>query len=190
MRKLPKGFESFVDHDANRFEIRYRSDGTRLMQIFILICVALLGVPWTLFAVFAHERFLDLLMSEWWVPLALTGGLLAVVNFGWLAAFQAFGVTTIVATQQELQVVRTLGPMTFRRSMPARRIERFVQLKDGGIQGKWDYESDSFSSWGLVTQGKRRLGILSRQPYEKSEWLGGELAHWFGVPYVPTEPGD
>ena len=187
MRNIPKGFELPQGREENRLLIQYRSHGMRHFQIFLAIVILGICVPWILFGIFSPQGFWGFLTAEWWIPIAVGCGIVAMLQFGWIAAFQAFGMTTIVATKQELEVVRELRPLIFKRSMEANQIKYFAQLKDGGQQGRWDPEPDSFPSWTLVAQGSKRLPLLVRQPLEKSDWLGMELSEWYRVPNVVAE---
>jgi hypothetical protein len=53
------------------------------------------------------------------------------------------------------------------------------QVKDGG-----DGE-DSFPSWALAVVGRTEMRVLSKQPIEKSAWLGLIVARWAGVTFEP-----
>ena len=153
------------------------------MQIFLGVGLLLVGVPWILFMIFANQRFLAFVTDEWWMPIAFGCGVVGIISTGWFAAFQAFGTTTIAATRKELEVTRELGPIIVRKTLAAGLIDHFAQLKDGGLRGWWDNEPDSFPTWALVAHGGKRLSLLSRQPLDKSDWLGAELSEWFGVPF-------
>ena len=58
-------------------------------------------------------------------------------------------------------------------------IKQFKQIRDNGNV------RSVFSSWGLKLEGTTPTIILSRQPYEKSYWLGQVLADWAKVPFIP-----
>ena len=57
-------------------------------------------------------------------------------------------------------------------------IKTFIQIKDGG-EG-----DDSFPSWGLEVEEKKKNSLISQQPYESSHWLGRFLARWAGVEFI------
>ena len=70
------------------------------------------------------------------------------------------------------------------RVFPRQQVTAVKQVKDGG-EG-----DDSFPSWGLVVMGADGVFVLSRQPRDKSDWLGPVIAKWAGAPYIPYEPAE
>ena len=79
--------------------------------------------------------------------------------------------------EDELLVERTFLWYRRRRAFGRREVSAVKQIKDGG-EGE-----DSFPSWGLVVVAKLEVKVLSRQPIEKSDWLGPIIAQWAGVPF-------
>ena len=79
----------------------------------------------------------------------------------------------------ELRVFRFQRVQRIRRDS----ITLFRQIKDGGKAGT----RDSFPSWGLEVEANgKEIGLLCRQPREKSQWLGQVLAAWAEVPFEPA----
>ena len=60
-------------------------------------------------------------------------------------------------------------------------LKEVKQVKDGG-EGE-----DSFPSWGLALIAGTEVHVLSRQPIDKSDWLGPIIAKWAGVEFEPAK---
>jgi hypothetical protein len=89
-------------------------------------------------------------------------------------------VTVFVFEPDQLLAERSLLWYRRRRVFPRQGLVVVKQVKDGG-------EDDSFPSWGLALVGEKEEPIISRQPIEKSDWLGPIVAEWAGVDFQPVE---
>lgn len=49
-------------------------------------------------------------------------------------------------------------------------------------------ESDSFATWGLMLEAESAVELLTRQPRDKGQWLGGVIAAWAGKTLQVDEP--
>jgi hypothetical protein len=92
------------------------------------------------------------------------------------------GVTIFTFKPEELVAEKYFLWRRRQRVFLRQSIKAVKQVKDGG-EGE-----DSFPSWGLSIIGDKAVGIISRQPMEKSDWLGPIVAEWAGVPFEPAEP--
>jgi hypothetical protein len=107
----------------------------------------------------------------------------------WAIEFAAIGyvawffrsVTVFTFMPEALIAERWLLWFRRRRVFPRREIVAVKQVKDGG-EG-----DDSFPSWGLAVIADKEVRILSRQPIDKSAWLGPVIATWAGVAFEPVD---
>ena len=160
--------------------LTYKAHGMGCMVAFMLILPLMVGGGFLSFAIISPTEFHGLLFATWWSPICSLSGLGASMYFLWSAMFNLVGLTEIIATDEDLTIRRNLGPWTSSKSMKLNQILRIIQFKDGGG------EEDSFPSWGLRVVGHQKLILLSRQPIEKSDWLGGLLAQHFNVEFSPA----
>ncbi len=176
----PPGFSIRSLEIGDSISLSYRTHGMGCMVAFILVLPLILGGSFLGFAISSPDEFRDFLFATWWTPICAFCGFFAGVCFLSIALFHLFGITEIEATQDKVTVRRILWFWTSSKSVEINRAFRFEQLKDGG-EGE-----DSFPSWGLRGVGNKKLMLLSRQPIEKSDWLGGLLSEHFEVEFVPA----
>lgn len=169
----PKGFE-FAESESGNPSIQYRTRGSWGVGIFFIVWL-MIWTPGCLLLTYRaftapplENVFFYLFMIPFWI-----GEYLAIKFVLW----HFFSVTTFEVEEDCLKVSRRLFRFKKERAFPIAQIEAIQQVKDGG-----DGE-DSFPTWGLVVEGEKDVAILSRQPIEKSEWLGPILADWIGVEY-------
>ena len=79
-----------------------------------------------------------------------------------------------------LAITTEILALKWDKTIPKDSIRRIVQVQDGG-RGR-----DSFPSWGLKIEGRKKARLIFRQPYEKSYWLGEFVANWAKVEFVPA----
>lgn len=173
----PKGFRISAGDDGALI-VRYRTTGMGCAAVFFAVWLTL----WTIGTVtMTTAAFFDpgglrwsmvLVMIPFWC--AEIGVLLYVV---WL--FGSNSVFTLTAS--ELTAERAFWRIRRRHVFPRGSIVEIRQIKDGG-EGE-----DSFPSWTLAVVGEKEVRILSRQPLDKSAWLGPVLAEWAGVKYRPDQ---
>jgi hypothetical protein len=171
----PRGFEMTITENGERL-IRYRTSGVWDMAIFFCVFLA---VWWSgIYSLTRHIFFDggDYLALRVLVPMTLAGlGVAAYVI--WF-----FGsVTSFVFGANQLTVEQSLLSYSRRRVFNRREIEAVKQVKDGG-EGE-----DSFATWGLVVITNTSAEVLSRQPIDKSDWLGPFIAQWADVSFEPAQ---
>lgn len=183
MNNAPQGFRVSSEGADTPLTITYKSHGMGCMLAFMLAVPLGIGGSFLIVAVSSPSQFHEFGSHPLaWIPLLC--GFIAIVYFLHFSLFNLFGSTRFVATERDLTVYRTLWFWTRKSRIDRTRIREFVQVKDGG--GK----EDSFPSWGLKVTGARTVNLLSRQPIEKSDWLGALLARHFGVEYLPSDDRD
>ena len=177
----PTGFT--VQDRGDRVAITYCSRGMGFMVAFLLFFMAIwipvgcfllspfLLNPPRLWALVLAKPLLVLCL----LPIAATAGAV------YLLLWKLFGITTFEVSQQELVVSKQLLGWQRLRRIPASTISGLEQLKDGG-EGR-----DSFPSWELKLHAQPSLTLLSREPIDKSDWLGAFLAHCYGVDFRPAQ---
>jgi len=173
----PKGFE-FVESESGNPSICYRTRGSWGIGIFFIVWLMI----WTPGCVLLTYRaitapplenvFFYLFMIPFWI-----GEYLAIKFVMW----HFFSATIFEVEGGRFKVTRRLFRFRKERTFPVDEIEAIQQIKDGG-EGE-----DSFPTWGLAVEGAKSVTILSRQAFEKSEWLGPILADWIGVEYRRVE---
>ncbi len=173
----PRGFQ-ITTSDRGDCVIRYRTTGMGCLGFFLLVwltgwtvaCVAL-----TFGAIF-NQGGLDYILFVLMVP--FWGAEILVLGF----FIWYYGSTSTFAFERDqLMVERSLFRYQRRRFFPRSEISAIKQIKDGG-EGE-----DSFPSWGLVIVTGSQVVVLSRQPMEKSDWLGAIIANWAQVSFDPAE---
>jgi hypothetical protein len=149
----------------------YRPFGTPGMRLFMWIfffaCTGFLflavydtGAPWFFMAMFAAMDAVALVYVLW----------------------TTFGMARLRLTANELILERGLWNLRREKRVPISSIRAVRQIDDHAEQS----EPDSFPSFSLRLEGEQPCTILSRQDSDRSDYLGTELAHWAGVPYVPA----
>ena len=180
MIEAPAGFTIKSLNVGNSINLTYKTHGMGCMVAFILILPLVLGGAFLTFAISSPTKFQDFVFATWWTPICAFCGLFAIVFFLCVAMFNLFGLTEIIATQDSLTVRRSLWFWSSSKRIDFNRSLLFEQVKDGG-EGE-----DSFPSWGLRAVSRKKLMLLSRQPIEKSDWLGRVLADHFDVKFIPA----
>lgn len=158
--------------------LSYRSHGVGCMVAFTFVLPLMVGGGFAAFAIAAPDDFLAFAFSTWWAPVCLVAGISAFFYFLGFSLFHWFGETRIIANREALTVRRGLWCFASTTDIQREALQKFEQVKDGG-EGE-----DTFPTWGLFAVAKKKVPVLSRQPLEKSDWLGGVLAEHFGVEYV------
>jgi len=178
MNQILNGFNLLSQSDNSPFVITYKTTGMGCMVAFLLILSLILGGTFLGFAMSDPSVFYDFVFVAWWTPICAFCGFLAIVIFFLSAIWHLFGMTTFTMTNPELMVSRKLFFLKWGKSLKREQIDGFEQIKDGGE------DEDSFPSWGLNVRGARRMSLLSRQPIDKSDWLGKLLAEYYNADYL------
>jgi hypothetical protein len=179
---IPRGF-TLATSDAGEWTLSYRAAGAIGLGCFFTVW---LGI-WTTGCVVATFAVLTG-RAEGWALAFLMIWLVPGWFFEFVVAAYAlwffFSVTTFTLGTDQLVVERSLWGYRRRRAFPRAAIRAVSQVKDGG-EGE-----DSFPGWGLVVSASSRVKVLTRQPIDKSNWLGPVLAEWAGVVFEPWVPPD
>lgn len=174
--KTPDGFAvDFVDR--NLFSIEYRRTGMKNLNFFL---VAWLSI-WTIGCLFAVKPYLVGAKSFAGDPGAvamLVVMLVAEVLVLCFLAFVFFCRRSFLFDEMHLVVETRVLFVKRAKAFVRTEIERLIQTRDGGTS------EDSFPSWGLKIVSGRETGLIFRQPYEKSCWLGEVVAAWANVPFI------
>jgi hypothetical protein len=174
MNEVPKGFSIQSLNIGTSLDLTYKSHGMGCMIAFTMIMPLVLGGAFLGFALASPTEFQNFVFATWWTPICFCCGLFAILYFLYFSVFNLFGVTQFVADRHKLTIRKSVWFWSSSRSIDRNASLRFEQLKDGG-EGE-----DSFPSWGLRAVGSKKLMLLSRQPLEKSDWLGQLLSEHFG----------
>ncbi len=159
--------------------IRYRTRGMGCLALFFAVWLSI----WTACCVlFTYAALFDQQDVDWL-------GLLFMVPF-WVAEFGVAGyvawffgsVTRFTFGPEELVAERSLWRFRRRKVFHRGEVTAVRQVKDGG-----DVVDDSFPSWALDIICRAEVRVLSRQPLDKSSWLGPIIAQWAGVGFEPAE---
>jgi hypothetical protein len=187
--RVPAGFR--IISETPDLWIRYRSKGTSCIVAF-LVPFALMFIGFLLSGIFTLQEALQ--VGFWQsIRTLIEGGIWNLLRIGWfffclwllgiptlLMLWFIFGITEFRASQDSLVVVHRLLGFSSKEQIPSHTIQSFLQSKDGGENG------DSFPSWGLSI-ANQKVGLLARQPIEKSDWLGRVLADFYRVQFIPSE---
>lgn len=173
---VPPGFV-LIPSGPDTFVIHYKRTGMGCLNLFVVAWL----VGWTFFCVLLLHQFLNGGTMEngdsipLWFVLIFWG---VEIGVACLLAFLLFSKRIFRVDPFALAIeTNVLGYRRY-KEIPRDSIERFVQVKDGGE------DDDSFPSWGLKVEGDEKVTLISRQPYEKSHWLGQFLAQWADVEFV------
>jgi hypothetical protein len=178
--KIPDGFR-ILAASPDEWRVAYKSTGMGCMLWFLGICISGLAGGMAYFAIAQPADFRDMIFGSWWTPFAFAAGIGAIVYFTCFMIFHVFGEAVISVTSDDVAVSRRLFGLAWTKTIPRSHVSYLMQIKDGG-EG-----DDSFPSWGLRLVGRRNCSLISRQPIEKSDWLGGRLAEILGVEFTPSE---
>jgi hypothetical protein len=173
---IPAGF-TILDDSPGETQIAYRSAGMGRQLWFLGIGVVGLAGGLAFFAITQPAALRHVILGDWWAPFAFLAGISAIVYFAWFVIFHAFGETVFSVTSDRVAVSRRLFGLALTNSISRSDVSHLEQIKDGG-----DGE-DSFPSWGLRLMGRRKCWLISRQPIEKSDWLGNRLAEMLSVEF-------
>lgn len=173
----PRGFE--VTADDGSPVILYRTRGMGCSAAFFaawltiggLACV--LGLYEALVAPAGMNLLLALFITPFWAVGFFVAG---------YVAWYFFSATRFTFGPDLLVVERFLWRWNRQRQFARADVRAVRQVKDGG-EGE-----DSFPSWALAVVGHREVRVLSRQPIDKSAWLGPIIAQWAGVAFEPWKP--
>lgn len=174
----PRGFV-IIAADESGFTIRYRTSGMGCVALFFAVWLSGWTASCVLFtagALFNPDGVIWLLllfMLPFWV-----------IEFGTITYVAWFfgSQTRFTFGPDELIAERSLWRFRRRRAFRREEITAVRQIKDGG-EGE-----DSFPSWALAVIGQTEVRLISRQPIDKSNWLGPIIARWAGVAFEPCEP--
>jgi hypothetical protein len=169
----PRGFERGAS-PLGEPRIRHRLTGIGCVWAFLVMWL----VVWTYgcsfmtySAVFMKE---SVSLSEAIFLAAMWGGELLVlaVMLPMLAA-----TSTFTFRPDRLVIERSLLGVRRVRSIQRQDVGRVRQVKDP--RGRWD----SFPSWSIVIEGKKRVTLLSNEKLEKGAWFGRIVAQWARVEF-------
>jgi hypothetical protein len=171
----PRGFEVKTADDGSPV-ILYRTRGMGCSAAFFagwltiwgLVCVG--GAYEALVAPAGMNLLLALFILPFWVIGFLVAG---------YVAWYFFSATRFTFGPDLLVVERSLWRFRRKRQFGRAEVTVVRQVKDGG-EGE-----DSFPSWALAVVGRKEIRVLSKQPLDKSAWLGPIIARWAGVPFEP-----
>jgi len=177
-KRMPCGFGVTTLGASGLFSIRYRTTGMGCAGCFFFCFI----VMWTT----ACIQLAPAIYGAAEVP---TETRLAAVAF-WIieivvicfVCWYFFGVSVFTFESDVLIVERRFVFRLRHWRIRKADIVTVIQEKDGGEDG------DSFPSWGLVVMSPARRKVLYRQPFDKSNWLGGVIAFWAGVNFVQATP--
>jgi hypothetical protein len=173
----PRGFQISTSETGER-SIRYRTSGMwHLMAFFgVFLAIWLQGF----ISIIRHiiNNGVD------YVALAVVPMALAGVGAASYASWFFCSVTSFAFGPSTLRVERSLLWYCRRQTFNKNEIEAIKQVKDGGE------DEDSFPTWGLEIIANTSAVILSRQPIDKSNWLGPFIAQWADVRFEPAQPWD
>jgi hypothetical protein len=180
MTEAPMGFSIRSLNIGTSLDLTYKSHGMGCMIAFTFTLSLVLGGTFLGFAISSPTEFQDFVFATWWTPICGFCGFFAILYFLCFSIVNLFGVTQFVADRNKLIIRRSVWFWSSSRSIERDASLRFEQSKDGGG------EEDSFPSWGLRAVGAKKLTLLSRQPLEKSDWLGQLLSEHFGSEFSPA----
>ena len=173
----PRGFQVGTS-GGGHLEIRYRTTGMGFVSMSLAVWV---GV-WTAgclmctgLALFGGDR------AHWIVLLYMLPFWLfdlAIIAF---AEWHFRAVTRFEFGPEELAIERSLWWIRRRRVFLRTELKAVRQSKDEAER------EDTFPSWGLALIAGTEVRVLSRQPFESSDWLGPIIAKWAGLTFEPAK---
>ncbi len=180
----PNGFRLF--NEESKYQISYRSKGMGFMVFFVCSISVILGVTFTSGLFFdTPENFFgadaDYIKSRSWFPVGIVLFYAAVLVGVVMSLSKLLTVTTYEISPQNLIVNRRFLFFSNTQTIPSLQIQKLSQIKDGG------HGEDSFPSWGLNLYAGRQIKLLRRETIDKSDWLGAELASYYGVEFELSE---
>ena len=181
--QIPAGFRILAD-SPDELTIAYRSTGMGCRLWFLGMSIVGLAGGLGFFAVTRPADLRFLIFATWWAPLSFLAGVSAIAYYAGVVIFHLFGETLISVTAERMAVTRRLVRLSWTKSILQSEVSHLEQIKDGG-EGE-----DSFPSWGLRVMGRRRCWLISRQPIDKSDWLGKRLADMLRVEFRPSVPAE
>ncbi len=119
--------------------------------------------------------------SQPWFPIAAVLFYGAILLGCFITLWKLLGVTTYDLSRQNLTLKKTLLFFSRTQNIPSGDIKKVIQIKDGGTG------EDSFPSWGLNLYAKRKIKLLAKEPIDKSDWLGAELAGYYDIEFEPSK---
>ena len=164
----PPGFQVGTSGEGH-LEIRYRTTGMGFVSMSLAVWV---GV-WTAgclmctgLALFdgdrAHWIVLLYMLPFWLIDLAIIA----------FAEWHFRAVTRFEFGPEELVIERSLWWIRRRRVFLRTELKAVRQSNDEAER------EDTFPSWGLALIAGTEVHVLSRQPIDKSDWLGPIIAKW------------
>jgi hypothetical protein len=175
---IPPGF-TILSSGGDEIHIHHTRGGMGCLNIFLIVWLA----GWTAACAFLLHQYLhdgkmdDGTPMPLWFPSIFWAGEVFVACLLIYLLFCKKSFRTDVA---HLTVETDVLGFRRRKTIPRNAIQRFLQVKDGGVG------DDSFPSWGLKVEADKKTTLLFRQPYEKSLWLGRVLAKWANVDFIET----
>lgn len=174
---IPKGFK--LDYKSKDFFIvEYKRTGMIAMNLFTGFFI----LPWIggcillLFDVHSEQSYVT---SSNILLLALLFGIIPLLFF----LYYVFCKKRFQFNEERLVIKTKVLFYKTTKLFTRTNITQVKQIKDGG-EGK-----DSFHSWGLnIMYRNKEVGIISRQPHEKSLWLGKIISSWTNVPFKSVPP--
>jgi hypothetical protein len=177
---IPSGFK--IEKSATEKVIRYRSQGMSCFVCFVGTVSLSMAVLFTLGLSFdVPQNFFgggsEVVSSSPWIRYVMIL-LYAGCAFGvFQALWKIFGITELKLSEKYLRVRKLLFFLSRSKTIESKNLVKVQQIKDGG-EG-----DDSFPSWGLIAYTTQKHKLLSREPFEKSDWLGAEIAGYYNIPF-------
>ncbi len=176
---IPKGFNIQIN-PPEELRIVYRATGIEGLLLFPNVGVVGICSAWGYGIITDPKAVYNLIFGKWWMIFATIAGISAMVFVTGSAIIHLFGRTVILISSDRVSVSRRLFGLGLTKSIPQSEISHLEQIKDGGEH------DDGSPSWGLRLIGRRIFWLLSRQPFEKSVWLGNFIAEWLHVEFKPS----
>ena len=173
----PRGFQVSTS-EAGDLQIRYRTTGMGCVVVFLTVWLS----GWTVGCLlFTCVGIFKLDGNGWLILLFLVPFWMIDVAIFSFVAWYVRSITIFQFGPEELVIERSLMWMRRRRNFPRTELKEVKQVKDGG-EGE-----DSFPSWGLALIAGTEVHVLSRQPIDKSDWLGPIIAKWADLTFEPAK---
>ena len=166
----PPGFQ-VVRSGQHTFTIHHRRTGMGCMNGFLMFWLT----GWTVGCVWTQIQYLGGGKMEDGSPIQLwlVGGIwFAELVVALLSAVLIFERRTFLFEEDALTIRRDILGMIWTNVVSKSAVTGITQFQDGGTG------EDSFPSWGLRGVAGKSQGLIFRQPYEQSAWLGQITADW------------